>query len=254
MAFLMRITLSGIFSTALLSGIVSCANKGTPSKVVTDGVVVSVRDQKLAVMRNGEPVKVYKVSTSKFGLGDKKGSYKTPVGEHSIAAKIGDNIPSGTVFKSRKPTREVVGPDSPGRDPIVSRIIWLKGHELHNKNAYSRLIYIHGTTEESLIGKPASYGCIRMKSEDICELFPHLSKGEAVVVETCSLKASINAANNFMRQQNETTVMPGITYIGGGSDVMLNGEETPAHYLSSPKNKPSSHLLNRSAKKTRRHG
>lgn len=192
-------TLSGL-------GLASCGKTvGKPTAVVTDGVVVSVRDQKLAVLRQGEIVKTYRVSTSKFGLGDQKGSCRTPLGTHSVAAKIGDNTPKGMVFKSRKPTGEIVSPNSPGRDPIVSRIIWLRGHESRNRNAYSRLIYIHGTAEEHLIGKPASYGCIRMRSSDIVDMYPYIRKGEPVVIELCSLKASTDAAYAVVHPEMDPT-------------------------------------------------
>lgn len=188
-AYLMTLTACTAISLVSCSG-----TSGKPTRVVTDGVVVSVRDQKLAVLRNGEVMKTYKVSTSKFGLGDKTGSRCTPLGYHTIAAKIGDNVPKGTVFKSRKPTGEIIKPNSPGRDPIVSRIIWLAGKEPCNRNAYRRMIYIHGTAEERTIGRPASYGCVRMKSSDIIDMYPELREGDPVVIELCSLKASTDAA------------------------------------------------------------
>jgi len=82
------------------------------------------------------------------------------MGELEIADKIGDGAPAGTVFKDRRRTGEVVGVNAPGRDPIVTRIIWLRGREGQNANAFRRDIYIHGTPEERNIGRPASYGCI----------------------------------------------------------------------------------------------
>ena len=87
----------------------------------------------------------YPVSTSKFGLGDRPGSRFTPLGQLQIAEKIGDNAPSGAVFKSRRRTGEIVSANSPGRDPIVTRILWLRGRESQNANAFARDIYIHGT-------------------------------------------------------------------------------------------------------------
>ncbi len=118
------------------------------SSCVTDErhlVEVSVPDQRMAVYRDGVRIREYPVSTSKFGLGDDRGSKRTPLGELQIAKKIGANAPAGTVFKSRKRTGEVLPPNAPGRDPIVTRILWLKGLESQNSNAYSRYIYIHGT-------------------------------------------------------------------------------------------------------------
>lgn len=175
-------------------GLASCGTTGKPTRVVTDGVVVSVRDQKLAVLRNGEVMKTYDVSTSKFGLGDKSGSRCTPLGYHTVAAKIGGNAPQGAVFKNRRQTGEVIKPNSPGRDPIVSRIIWLAGKEPCNRNAYRRMIYIHGTAEERTIGRPASYGCVRMKSSDVIDVYSSVREGDPVVIELCSLKASTDAA------------------------------------------------------------
>ena len=157
---------------AVFGALVSCSRPDyQPTAIVKDGAVVSVRDQKMAVMRNGHVVKTYPISTSKFGLGDRKGSCRTPLGAHRIASKIGTGQPKGMVFKSRKPTGECVAPNSPGRDPIVTRIMWLEGLEGRNRNAHSRLIYIHGTAEERTIGTPASYGCVRMKSNDVYEAF-----------------------------------------------------------------------------------
>ena len=151
------------------------------------GAVVSVKDQKLAVFNRGQVVKTYPVSTSKFGLGDRRGSGRTPLGRMKVAKKIGGGAPAGAVFKSRKRTGEVLPVNAPGRDPIVTRIMWLRGMEFVNRNAFSRYIYIHGTPEERKIGRPASYGCIRMKSKDIIDLYRRLRVGEEVKVVTHSL-------------------------------------------------------------------
>jgi hypothetical protein len=156
-------------------------------------VVVSVKEQKLAIYngKSGSIAKEYPISTSKFGLGDKPGTYGTPLGLCEVVAKIGHGAPSGAVFKSRHWTGEVIKPDSPGRDPIVSRIMWLRGMESTNKNAYARCIYIHGTAEERNIGKPVSYGCIRMKSKDVIELFNRLPIGSRVLVTKESLPPTV---------------------------------------------------------------
>jgi len=165
---------------SLLAGVLflsSCATKDTAHHVV-----ISARDQKLAVLENGRLIATYPVSTSKYGLGDSRGSYRTPLGEMEIATKIGDGAASGAVFKNRRRTGEVVRPDSPGRDPIVTRIIWLRGRERRNANAFSRDIYIHGTPEERNIGRPASYGCIRMRSIDVISLYSMVGPGAQVTV------------------------------------------------------------------------
>ena len=106
----------------------------------------------------------------------------TPLGHLSIAQKIGDGAPLGMVFKDRKPTGEILTPNAPGRDPIVTRILWLKGLEAQNHNAFGRYIYIHGTPVENQIGKPASYGCIRMRSQDVVQLFTTVGVGTSVDV------------------------------------------------------------------------
>lgn len=145
-------------------------------------IVVSVHDQKLALLEKGNLVAAYPISTSKFGLGDRPGSFGTPLGELEVADKIGDGAPPGTVFKDRRRTGELVAVNAPGRDPIVTRIIWLRGREGRNANAYRRDIYIHGTPEERNIGRPASYGCIRMRSGDIVNLYSQVGQGAQVSI------------------------------------------------------------------------
>jgi lipoprotein-anchoring transpeptidase ErfK/SrfK len=145
-------------------------------------IVISARDQKLALLDRGNVMAIYPVSTSKFGLGDWLRSSYTPLGKLQIAKKIGDNAAPGTVFKDRLRTGEIVLPDSPGRDPIVTRILWLRGLEPQNANAFSRYIYIHGTPEERLIGMPASYGCVRMRSNDIINLYENVGVGAEVTI------------------------------------------------------------------------
>ena len=145
-------------------------------------LVVSVAEQKLAVLRDGGLLKKYPVSTSKFGLGDNLGSYKTPVGRLRVCEKIGDDLTAGTVLKARHTTGEVLPANAPGRDPIVTRIMWLDGLEPQNANAKGRGIYIHGTVEESKIGQPVSYGCIRMRSQDVVEVFEEVSLDTTVTI------------------------------------------------------------------------
>src|SRR5213594_5275157 len=166
--------------------IASCAAPDTRHQIV-----ISTREQKLAVLDRGNLMAIYPVSTSKFGLGDWPGSRYTPLGKLQIAKKIGDNVPPGTVFKDRRRTGEIVLPDSPGRDPIVTRILWLRGLEPQNANAFTRDIYIHGTPEERLIGTPASYGCIRMRSSDIINLYDIVGVGAAVTIVDTALGSVI---------------------------------------------------------------
>lgn len=145
-------------------------------------VIVSVASQELAVVENGDVLAKYRISTSKYGLGDEHGSYKTPLGTLWVCNKIGDSLPVGTVIKNRNATREIVAANAPGRDPIVTRVIWLRGLEDRNKNAYDRCIYIHGTPEEHLLGKRASYGCIRMRSKDVIALYNMVRIGTHVLI------------------------------------------------------------------------
>jgi hypothetical protein len=145
-------------------------------------VIISVRDQKLVLMRNGSKVAIYPISTSMFGLGDAWGRMTTPLGYLAVEKKIGDNVPVGAVFHKRRLTGEVLQPNAPGRDPITTRIIWLRGLEAQNAHAFQRCIYIHGTPEEKKIGQPASYGCIRMKSKDVAELYDQLPLGAVVQI------------------------------------------------------------------------
>lgn len=150
-------------------------------------MLVSVRDQRMLLVRDGKPVKSYVISTSKFGLGSESGSNRTPLGKMEVARKIGNGAPAGMVFKSRRPTGEVLKPNEPGRDPVVSRILWLRGKESHNRNTYGRLIYIHGTPEERRLGTPASYGCIRMGMRDVVDLYNRVGEGAEVQVIRGSL-------------------------------------------------------------------
>ena len=164
------------FLTALFLS--SCV---TP-KDVQHHIVISVKDQKLALLDSEKLVAIYPVSTSKYGLGDWRGSYRTPLGELEIAQKIGDGMPPGTVFKDRIRTGEIVLPNAAGRDPIVSRIIWLRGREPQNANAFGRDIYIHGTPEERNLGLPVSYGCVRMSSNDVIKLYEMVGLGAQVTI------------------------------------------------------------------------
>ncbi len=148
-------------------------------------LVVSVPEQKLYVFdTEGHKVAAYRVSTSKFGLGDTRWSYATPTGQLAVAAKIGQGAESGTVFHHCRPTGEICPPNAPGRDPIVTRILCLRGLEKQNSLASGRGIFIHGTPDERNIGRPVSWGCIRMKSRDVVELFDQVRPGTRVEITT----------------------------------------------------------------------
>ncbi len=178
----------------LPAGLVACLLSGCFSDQ-RHLVEVSVPQQRMAVYRDGVRIREYPVSTSKFGLSDQPGSNHTPLGAFRIEKKIGDGAAPGTVFKDRLPTGEVVAPNSPGRDPIISRILWLKGTEAHNANAFHRYIYIHGTPEERTIGSPASYGCVRMRSLDVIDLFGIVGRGARVYIVNLPLQGPPATAN-----------------------------------------------------------
>src|SRR5213595_3999690 len=174
----------------LLLFLTSCATQ----RDVQHRVVISVKEQKLALLDREKLVAIYPVSTSKYGLGDWPSSRCTPLGELEIAKKIGDNAPLGTVFKDRRRTGEIVLPNAPGRDPIVTRILWLRGREPQNANAFGRYIYIHGTPEERNLGLPVSYGCVRMKSEDVIKLYDIVGTGAQVTIVDAPLATVVPAA------------------------------------------------------------
>jgi hypothetical protein len=166
----------------LASLLLAPALRANVAPEVRNEVIISVQEQKMMLLQNGARVTTYPVSTSKFGLGDSFNSMATPVGAMAVAQKIGDHAPLGAVFRRRRLTGEILKPNSPGRDPIMTRIIWLRGLEPANARAFARCIYIHGTAEEKMIGKPASYGCIRMKSKDVAALYSQLPVGAVVQV------------------------------------------------------------------------
>jgi hypothetical protein len=161
--------------------------------------IVSVPDQKIAVLENGYPIARFPVSTSRYGVGDGFNSFATPLGCMEVAGKIGDGAPLGAVFHHRRMTGEILPPNSTGRDPIVTRILWLRGLETQNANAFSRNIYIHGTPAEHLIGRPASFGCIRMRSRDVVQLFNMMPVGSVVKVSRDPLQHAIATAVQYQR-------------------------------------------------------
>jgi lipoprotein-anchoring transpeptidase ErfK/SrfK len=173
---------------------------------IPDRVIVSVRDQKLMLVQSGFAIATYPVSTSKYGLGDRWGSLATPLGAFLVAQKIGDHAPLGAVFHNRRWTGEILTPNVPGRDPIITRIIWLRGLEAGNAHAFSRCIYIHGTPQEKIIGRPASYGCVRMKSNDVTALYERLPIGALVQIVPDRLPKIAKAPRNF-RPVNEAPVL-----------------------------------------------
>jgi len=142
---------------------------------------ISIGDQKLELWRGGKRVRTFPVSTSKFGLGTVEGSLKTPLGRFVIGKKIGNDQPSGTIFRARVPL-EPGEPLPETEDWITSRILWLDGIDAENMNTRDRYIYIHGTKHEDKMGTPDSHGCVRMRNADVIELFRLVEEGTPVTI------------------------------------------------------------------------
>ena len=143
---------------------------------------VSIDNQQLTVKENEQPIRIYPVSTSRFGIGTEEGSLKTPTGRFRVVGKIGADMPDGTIFVGRVPLELGQAPP-PTEDLVMSRILWLDGLEEHNANTRDRFIYIHGTKHEDKIGTVASHGCVRMRNADVIELFELVDEGTPVMIE-----------------------------------------------------------------------
>ncbi|WP_045223763.1 L,D-transpeptidase [Methyloterricola oryzae] len=152
---------------------------------------VSIPEQRLELLEGGRAVMDYRVSTARNGPGELRGSECTPRGWHVIRARIGEGQPAGSVFVGRRPTGEIYTPELaeqfPGRDWILTRILWLGGIE-PGFNRYGpvdtawRFIYIHGSPDSGVSGEPASHGCIRMTSQDVLDLFSRVAAGTRVQI------------------------------------------------------------------------
>lgn len=152
---------------------------------------IDIASQRLDLLRGERVVASYPVSTATNGAGEREGSEQTPRGRHEVRAKIGAGALLGAVFVGRRPTGEVCTPDrlvaEPNRDWILTRILWLRGLERGrnrggDRDSMRRFIYIHGTPHESEIGTPASHGCVRMRNEDVVELFDAVAAGTLVEI------------------------------------------------------------------------
>ena len=154
-----------------------------------DSILVDISDQELIAYLEGGETAIYPISSSKYGVGNQEGSNRTPLGLHIVQEKYGSGLAAGSILKGRIATGEIASithdPVATEDDYVTSRILWLKGAEpgLNQGpgiDSFERYIYIHGTHEEGLIGKPASHGCIRMKNDDIIELFEIVPIGTQV--------------------------------------------------------------------------
>src|SRR5947207_13412173 len=145
-------------------------------------IQVSVGDPRLYVKENERPSRSYPVSTTRFGVGTEEGRMKTPTGRFCVAKKIGDEMPSGTIFQSRVALK-TGDPLPPTDDLVMSRILWLAGLDEQNDNTGGRFIHLHGTKNEDKIGTPASCGDVSIRNADVIELFELVDEGTPVVIE-----------------------------------------------------------------------
>ena len=150
-------------------------------------IVVDTARQRLMVVSKGNAVQEFSVSTSRFGIGNADGSFKTPPGVHRICEKIGAGAPAGRIFRDRIDTGEDWPIGKPGDNLILTRILRLEGLEqgLNKGNgidSYERFIYIHGTNNEDRIGRPISQGCVCMKNDDVIRLFDSIEEGAIVFI------------------------------------------------------------------------
>jgi L,D-transpeptidase YbiS len=155
-------------------------------------IAVSLREQRLRLIEPGGKQTVFAVSTALNGPGEQQGSHCTPRGLHRVRLRIGDGCPLGTVFTSRRPTGEtwtpVLAAQHPGRDWILTRILWLTGCEPGRNrrgpvDTLRRYIYIHGCPDDEPMGEPRSHGCIRMRNADVVALFDRVRTGTEVTIE-----------------------------------------------------------------------
>jgi len=152
---------------------------------------ISIPDQTLELNEGGMAIRRYLVSTSKNGVGEKYGSFCTPRGRHIVRAKVGAGAPVNAVFVKRRPTGEIydsgLGSRFPDRDWMLTRLLWLSGCEpgfnrLGDVDTMRRYIYIHGSPDSAVMGKPGSIGCIRMHNRDLLELFDLVEPGTSVEI------------------------------------------------------------------------
>ena len=153
---------------------------------------IRIPEQTLDVLDDaGQTLRTYPVSTAANGPGEEAGSHCTPRGRHVVRARIGAGLPLNTVFVARRPTGEIYSPAlgaaQPGRDWILTRILWLSGREpgynrLGSCDSMRRYIYLHGTPDERFEQAPRSHGCVRMRNADLAELFDEVTVGTTVEI------------------------------------------------------------------------
>ena len=156
-------------------------------------IVIDIPSQTLSLLgADGACIRRYVVSTARNGAGEASGSFCTPRGRHIIRARIGAGAPIGAAFRGRRPTGEVWTPElaaaNPGRDWILTRILWLSGCEpgrnrLGQVDTFRRYIYLHGTPDNQPMGVPLSHGCVRLRNADLLNLFPRVPSHCAVMID-----------------------------------------------------------------------
>lgn len=143
---------------------------------------VSVDRQTLRVLRGRKTLRAFPVSTAAKGVGFRPGSHRTPCGRFLVCEKIGAGAPPGTIFKAREPVGVWTPGDAAGHDLVLTRILRLEGIERRNRNTRARFIYLHGTDRETLVGTPASMGCVRLRNADMIELFDLVPVGTGLTI------------------------------------------------------------------------
>ncbi len=157
---------------------------------------IDTQTQTLYLMRDGQMVRSFLVSTAKNGTGQAEGSGCTPLGKHQISEKFGDGLPNNAVFVARRFTSELydekLGSEYPERDWILGRILWLDGCEEGVNKGYdadgicvdtkTRYVYIHGTPDTEPMGVPLSHGCVRMRNEELVWLYDQVAVGCEVII------------------------------------------------------------------------
>ena len=164
----------------------------TPNRTGPVELLVDCSAQRMWLLRGGVELRSWPVSTSSYGLGSAAGSNKTPLGRHRVAEKFGADAPLGTIFRARQSTGRTaqVYTDATDveEDLVLTRILWLEGLEPGSNrgsgvDSKARYIYVHGTNEEGLIGRPASHGCVRMRNRDVAEVFELVPVGTTVTLQ-----------------------------------------------------------------------
>ena len=178
-----------VINNSIINEVDSYINNKTSN--VSEILYVSIKRQKIFYIKNDIIKLTYTISSSKFGIGNKENSNKTPIGLHRIKEKHGEKTPVNGLLIGRLFYGNIAEihheKTKSNADEITSRILWLEGIEKGiNKgdgiDSYERYIYIHGTSEEGLLGKPASHGCIRMSNKDVIDLYKKIEVGTLVLI------------------------------------------------------------------------